>query len=191
MDGDGTVIWRDAHLVEAGIQQARTLGQFWIDSVRDDKIPIPATLYTSPLARCLETSKLVFSGLMKENGRPYRPIVKELLRERLTDHTCDERSSRTWIASNYPDYIIEPGFTEKDLLWRADRWETDEEHVARKQRVLDDIFATDSNPFISFTVHSYAIAAILALVGAKPFRIREGSTIPLFVKAERAAGPTA
>lgn len=148
-------------------------------------VPLPGTVYTSPLARCLETTRLVFSDAFKQKGIPLTPIVKELLRERLTDHTCDRRSSRAWIAEHYPNYVIEPGFTEKDELWRSDRWETDAEHTARKQRVLEDIFSTDDQAFLALTVHSYALSAIFEAVGAPMFRVREGTTIAMLVKAEK------
>lgn len=168
-------------------------------------MPIPGTLYTSPLARCLETTRLVFADLLPSSlpssssfhaGRggahtSFRPIIKEALRERMTDHTCDRRASRTWIAANYPDYAIEDSFVEQDVLWRAERWELNEEHEARKHKVLEDIFATDDNQIVSLTVHSYAISAIFEAVGAPHFRVSEGSTVPLMVKATKAAGPFA
>ena len=187
LEGDGTVTWSDAKLVPEGIQQATDLSAIWAETVNKAKLPLPGTLYTSPLARCLETTRLVFSDLVQSQDRPFRPVVKELLRERMTDHTCDRRSSRTWIAEHYPDYVIEPGFAETDVLWRADRWEPGEEHDARKQQVLEDIFASDEGPILSLTVHSYAVSSILHVVGAPNFRVREGSTVPLLVKAVKIA----
>jgi hypothetical protein len=115
----------------------------------------------------------------------FRPIVKESLRELITDHTCDRRSTRSWIEENYPDYLIEPNFSEKDGHWTGGHWETRDEHTARKQAVLEDIFSTDENAFIGLTVHSYAISAILRAVGLPEFRVREGSSIALLVKGER------
>ncbi|GAB1199508.1 hypothetical protein APSETT444_008858 [Aspergillus pseudonomiae] len=185
LDGDGTVSWIDAKLTEAGIQQAEALSQFWTDAVTTEKVPLPESLYTSPLARCLETTRLVFSQPMEQSGEPFQPVVKELLRERLTDHTCDKRSTRTWIEGHYPSYLIESGFSEEDLLWSPDRWESVEEHVARKQKVLEELFAQDSSSFISLTVHSYAISAILRACGYEEFRVREGSTIALLVRGDR------
>jgi len=180
------VIWADSELHPTGIQQVTELGEIWSQAVAEGMMPLPGTVYTSPLRRCLKTTRLVLSGAFQQTGTPLEPRVKELLRERLTDHTCDRRSTRTWIAENYPDYDIEPSLTEKDELWRGDRWETDEEHVARKQQVLEDIFSTDKNAFLSLTIHSYALAAILAVVGAPAFRVREGTTVALLVKAEAA-----
>ncbi|KAE8377037.1 histidine phosphatase superfamily [Aspergillus bertholletiae] len=185
LDGDGTVFWVDAKLTEVGIQQAEALGQFWIDAVTIDKVPLPESLYTSPLARCLETTRLVFSKLMGQFREKFQPLVKELLRERLTDHTCDKRSTRTWIEGHYPCYLIEPGFSEDDRLWKPDGWESAEEHVARNQKVLEEIFDHDFGTFISLSVHSYAISAILRACGCEEFRVCEGSTIALLVRGER------
>lgn len=184
LDGDGKLTWADSHLNEEGIEQARTLSRAWLDAVNNDGVPAPETIYTSPLARCLETTRLVFENLMRERGQTFRPVVKESLRERLTDHTCDRRSSRTWITEHYPDYIIDPDFTEEDELWRADRRETHEEHQARKQQLLEDIFGSDENTFIALTTHSYAISAILGVLEMRQFRVREGSSFAVLVKAE-------
>ncbi|GKT44430.1 putative phosphoglycerate mutase [Colletotrichum spaethianum] len=167
LDGDGVVTWLDAALVDTGIHQAKDLSAFWADSTTTEKVPFPESFYTSPLRRCLETSKLVFGGLIEEKGQEFRPLIKEGLRERMTDHTCDKRSPKRWIESAYPKYIIEPGFSEEDQLWKADRFETTEEHIARKQQVLDEIFSTDANQFLSLTIHSYAISAILRVGGRR------------------------
>ncbi|KAI8158650.1 hypothetical protein K4K49_004766 [Colletotrichum sp. SAR 10_70] len=190
LDGDGVVTWLDAELVDTGITQARDLGAFWKAAKAAEGVPFPESFYTSPLRRCLETSKLVFGDLVEGRGQEFRPVIKEGLRERMTDHTCDKRSSRTWIEGAYPKYIIEPGFTEEDQLWKADQFETTESHVARKQQVLDEIFSTDSSQFVSLTVHSYAIAAILRVGGQEEFRVREGSSIAVLVRGERVATST-
>ncbi|TIC97294.1 putative phosphoglycerate mutase [Colletotrichum higginsianum] len=185
LDGDGVVTWLDAELVDTGIRQAKDLSAFWADATTTQKVPFPESFYTSPLRRCLETSRLVFGGLVEERGQEFRPLVKEGLRERMTDHTCDKRSPKEWIESAYPRYFIEPGFTEEDQLWKADRFETTEEHLARKRQVLNEIFSTDASQFVSLTVHSYAIAAILGVGGQEEFRVREGSTIALLVRGDR------
>jgi len=148
-------------------------------------VPLPGTIYTSPLARCLETTRLIFAKVFEQQKQQFRPIIKESLRELLTDHTCDRRSTRSWIEEHYPDYVIEPGFSEEDKLWTGGRWETFEEHTARKQQVLEEIFSTDENTFVALTVHSYAMSAILRAVGWSEFRVQEGSSVALFVRAEK------
>jgi len=190
-EGNGTVTWVDAHLTDEGIKQTTHLGELWTEWTRDSGVPLPDTVYTSPLARCLETTKLVYSNVVTQHGGTgtFQPIVKESLRERLTDHTCDKRSSKTWIEEHYPDYVLEPGFVEEDVLWKADAFETDEAHTARKQRLLEDIWINDREArFISLTTHSYAISAILEVVGAPHFRVGEGEVVALLVKGEKVAG---
>ncbi|CAM1509590.1 Fc.00g033290.m01.CDS01 [Cosmosporella sp. VM-42] len=157
----------------------------WVEWANTIGVPLPDTLYTRPLARYLETTTLVNSQVMTEQGSSLRFWVKELLMERLTDHTCEKGSTRSWISENYPQYTFEPGLEDKDILWRADQQGMNEEHVARKQRLLEDIFENDDSLFIPLTTHSYAISAILEAVGAPHFRVSEGAIIPVFVKAEK------
>ncbi|KAK1763394.1 hypothetical protein QBC33DRAFT_598619 [Phialemonium atrogriseum] len=163
LEGDGEVTWVDARLTKDGISLAQNVGNLW-------------------------TTKLVYSPVMTEHERSLQPLVKELLRERLTGHTCDKRSTRLWIAENYPGYVIGEDFEEADPLWMADQFETNDEHVARKQRLLEGIFVNDDSPIVSLTTHSYAISAILEAVEAPHFRVSEGAIVPLFVKATKVEG---
>ncbi|PWY70320.1 phosphoglycerate mutase family protein [Aspergillus sclerotioniger CBS 115572] len=186
LDGDGTTYWVDAQLTDTGIQQARELGKFWTTVALEQKIPLPETIYTSPLQRCLHTTKIMFSTALKDSGRRIAPMVKEGLRERLTGHTCDKRSTLTQINQLYPRYLVEDGFPEEDRLWSPFTFETTEQHVARKQQVLEDIFSRDPNEVIALTIHAYAIGAIVrACGGEEGFIVREGSTIALLVRGER------
>ncbi|OTB18143.1 hypothetical protein K445DRAFT_73316 [Daldinia sp. EC12] len=190
-DGDDKVIWADAQLVDEGIAEAQALSKLWLDEAQKDALPLPGTIYTSPLARCLDTTKLIYTPVLTMHGRRLEPIVKENLRERITDHTCDRRSSRSWIKQNYPDYIIEEGFSELDTSWKANTSESLEQHINRTQILLDDIFAHDTSPIISLTTHSYTITALLAVLGYPKFMVNEGTIVALFVKAEKAAGTSA
>ncbi|KAI1391601.1 phosphoglycerate mutase-like protein [Hypoxylon trugodes] len=184
-DGDGKVIWADAQLVDKGIRQAQDLAKLWIDEAQKDALPLPGTVYTSPLARCLETTRLAYTPVMARHGRRLQAVIKENLRERITDHTCDRRSTRSWIERNYPDYTIEEGFSEEDKSWDVTKSESLEQHVVRIQRLFDEIFSNDASPIISLTTHSYALTAILALVGYPKFLVNEGTIVPLFIKAEK------
>lgn len=185
MNGDDKTTWFDAELTETGVEQGRWLSDFWSSAVSSEGLPLPQTLYTSPLHRCLQTTKLVFSSVTEERGERFRPIIKEKLRERMTLHTCDYRRPRSWIQQSYPEYVIEEGLSEEDHFGKDGHEETDEEHVARKQTVLEDIFSSDEHEFISLTVHSYAIRAIQGACKAKTFRTREGTSIAMLVKGER------
>ncbi|KAH8674229.1 putative phosphoglycerate mutase [Xylariales sp. PMI_506] len=186
-DGTGEpegVTWVDAPLVEEGELQAKRLAKLWDPETESAGIPFPGSIYSSPLHRCLETTKLVYGAHLTQHNRP-RPIVKELLRERLTNHTCDRRHPRSWIQERYPDYVIEEGFEEQDILWNKDLFETSEQHAARARRLLEDIFANDDSTFISLSLHSYAVSAVLTAVQSPKFRIGEGVIVPLFIKATR------
>lgn len=149
-------------------------------------MPLPERHYTSPLARCLETTRLGFSGLEPGSAdRPFRPVViKELLRERLGRHTCDRRSTRSWIQSHYPEFEIEAGFAENDELWDPDRRETPGEHVVRIKKLLDDVFSTDDAELISFTAHSGTIRALYTAIGHREVWVGPGAMVPVLVKAE-------
>ncbi|OTB01733.1 hypothetical protein M426DRAFT_14190 [Hypoxylon sp. CI-4A] len=190
-DGDEEVTWADAHLVEKGIAQAQSLAHLWLAGAQHgNALPLPGTVYTSPLARCLETTKLMFAPVsmkQQQQARPLRPIVKENLRERVTTHTCDRRSAKSWIRAAYPEYVIEDGFSESDESWNPDDAETLDEHVERMHSLLEDIFASDDEDVVSLTTHSYTMTAILAVIGYPKFLVTEGTIVPFFVRAERVA----
>ncbi|KAH8680941.1 histidine phosphatase superfamily [Xylariales sp. PMI_506] len=199
LEGDSERTWVDARLVEDGIAQAEGLARFWSDAAQGNGMPIPQSLYTSPLARCLETTRLVYRPMMAAAGgrQPLlRPVIKESLRERVTTHTCDKRSSRSWIESNYPEYHIgekstsEGEFAEDDVFWSPGDPETEPEHTARMQALLEDIFTNDKAHFISFTTHSYTISSILQAIGGPQLRVAECAMIPLFIKAEAQEPPS-
>ena len=78
LDGDGTVVWADAHLTDVGIEQAKTVNRFWSLEISTQKIAMPETYYTSPLHRCLATAKYTFADLRARPDRPSRPVVKEV-----------------------------------------------------------------------------------------------------------------
>lgn len=91
--------------------------------------------------------------------------------------------------SNYPKYyIVEPGFSEEDVLWVPDLRESNSALTARLGELLDDVFTHDNSTLISMTSHSGTIAAILRVVGHRPFSLRTGAVIPVLVKVERVSG---
>ncbi|KAF4958329.1 hypothetical protein FGADI_2495 [Fusarium gaditjirri] len=185
LPGDANRTWLDAELVEKGIEQAKDLGKMYAEGIRHADFPVPNTIYTSPLARGLKTTSLIFRNIFTEQGTEFRPIVKEYLRERLTNHTCDKRRTRQWIQASYPDYELESGFAEEDVLWHADRSESNQEHVTRTQEILEDIWRHDSGSCVALTTHSFTISTILEVIGALGFRMGEGAMVALLVKGEK------
>ena len=111
-------------------------------------------------------------------------MIKELLREVNGVHTCDRRSTKSYIHSEFPLYTFEPGFAENDELWSPDIRESDPALDARLKTLLDDIFTHDDSTYISFSSHSGAISALLRDLGHRPFRLSTGGVIPVLVKAE-------
>lgn len=78
LDGNGSVVWADAHLTETGIRQAWKLNRYWAAQIEDQKIPAPYSYYTSPLARCLETAMGTFAGQMLPPNHMFVPTIKEV-----------------------------------------------------------------------------------------------------------------
>ena len=175
--GDGNITWADAELTANGEQQARSIAQ--VRSYLGGGT-ITAIL-SSPLRRCLRTTQL---ALPPEAGNP-RPTIKEMLRERLGVHTCDQRSTRSWIAEHYSLFDIEPGFAEEDVLWSPGRRETIEEHTARSTELLDDIFDGEYGDYIVLAAHSGAIMSLFAATGWKKIPVAAGAVYPLLVCGEK------
>ncbi|EWC44864.1 hypothetical protein DRE_00923 [Drechslerella stenobrocha 248] len=179
---NGTAIWEDASLTPYGRSQAMRAHDFWRHQIKEQKIKPPDTYYTSPLARCLETANITYSGLPLHSRHPFKPTVKEWLREQITIHTCDRRSSRSWITANYPDYAVEPSLSEEDGQWNGIKAETSSAQSYRMKLVLSDIFENDRSTIISITAHSGAARSMLGVLGHIPFSLVTGSIIPTLIK---------
>ncbi|KAF7886071.1 hypothetical protein EAF00_010174 [Botryotinia globosa] len=188
MDGNATVTWADAHLDPKGITQAQKAANYWLSRIQLQNIPPPQSYYTSPLYRCLQTSNITFSTLPLPKSRPFKPLVKELLREGISGHTCDRRSNRTFIHESFPSYKIEKGFPENDPFWKALEGEVSTDQDIRSKKVLDDIFGSDDHTWLSITSHSGEIASILRVLHHQVFSLVTGSIIPVLVKAETISG---
>ncbi|KAL6715772.1 putative phosphoglycerate mutase pmu1 [Lecanora helva] len=189
-DGNATVTWSDAHLLPLGVTQALAVNSFWRTEIETQKIPTPQSYYTSPLTRCLQTANYTFNGLDLPTRYPFIPEVKELFREGISGHTCDRRGSKTYIHDSFPSYKIEPDFTENDQLWEALHGETTIDQAIRSKTVLDQVFKTDRNTYISITSHSGEIASILSVLGHRTFSLSTGAVIPVLVKAQTIGGST-
>lgn len=187
-NGDSNLTWFDAHLTTAGIKQAQVANGAWEKQI-ERKVPFPQSFYVSPLHRCLATAEITFKGL-NATPVPFRPVVKELLRETIGIHTCDKRSPASNITASYPEYILEKGFANgTDPLWEPDARESNSMRDVRLRDLLYDIFEHDENTVLSLTAHSGAIASILNVVGHQEFALATGAMIPVLVRVEKVAGP--
>jgi broad specificity phosphatase PhoE len=160
-DGNETATWSDALLTPVGEAQAQKANHFWSSLIDTQKIQTPQSYYTSPLLRCMATASITFFGLPLPEDRPFKPLIKELIREAIGAHTCDRRSSKTIIHEHYPDWPFEVGFAEEDPLWDAELRESNEAMSRRLREGLDEIFGSDENTWISISSHSGAIGSIL------------------------------
>ena len=109
------------------------------------------------------------------------------LRETISACTCNWRSSRSTLQSQYPTYQfdVESAFPETDNLWKEHYTETLTSQSIRVKQFLDDIFSTDKNTIISMTSHGGLIAPILEAVGHPnpKFNLTTGQVIPALVRA--------
>ncbi|WPH00967.1 Hypothetical protein R9X50_00380100 [Acrodontium crateriforme] len=186
LDGDGTSFWSDAHLTPIGEGQALEAHAFMEKQLTLAKMPAPCSYVVSPLYRCIQTANLTWTNLELPIDKPFRPVIKELIREVLGEHTCDRRSSKSFIQKSVPTWTIEDGFTENDELWQADHRETDAEHDVRSTSLLNDVFSNEnSGAFMSFTAHSGTIASLLRVIGHQKFKLQTGGLLPVLVKATR------
>ncbi|PYH87609.1 phosphoglycerate mutase family protein [Aspergillus ellipticus CBS 707.79] len=179
--------FHDAHLTSLGKSQARTAHAAWRAQL-PHHIPTPESFYVSPLNRCLETASLTFEGLGVEGTQPFRPVIKELLRETIGLHTCDSRSTKTEISAAYPSYIFEPGFVENDERYSATLRESNSARDKRFRDLMQDVFENDPMEVLSLTAHSGAITSLLNVFGHRRFDLETGGVIPVFVRGERVRG---
>lgn len=60
-------------------------------------------------------------------------------------HSCNNRRSRSFIKETYPQFEIEEGFTEEDMVFVNGTTETDEQLKIRVRKALDEIFESDES----------------------------------------------
>ncbi|KAF1914070.1 histidine phosphatase superfamily, partial [Ampelomyces quisqualis] len=188
LDGNGTHAWADAKLTSEGVYQAQRAHNFWTRLIKDEKITTPEKYYTSPLYRCLDTAEITFTNLTLPKSKPFKPIVKEFLREGISAHTCDRRSSRSYIHANFPTFKFEKGFPEDDPYWQVLRAEPRSNQDARSKIVLDEI-VQGGQQVVAISSHSGEISSLLRVLNHRPFSLTTGSSMPVLVKAVTADGP--
>lgn len=164
--------------------QAQIAHDFWASQIAIQKQSLPQSYYSSPHTRCLQTAQITFDGLVS----PLAPIVKEYLREMISQHTCDRRSSKSYIEANFPSFPIEAGFTENDELWTGTAAETDSSQDVRTKILLDSIFSSDDSTILSFTSHSGEVRGLLRGLGHRAFSLSIAAVIPVLVKIETFSG---
>ncbi|KKK22876.1 hypothetical protein AOCH_006527 [Aspergillus ochraceoroseus] len=182
LTGNATTSWADADLTPAGVSQALVAHDFWASQIETQKIHLPDSYFVSPLTRTLRTANLTFAGLpfKQEHAAKFVPVVKELIREEISLHTCDHRRSKSYIQALFPEWEIEQGFTEDDELWNGVTGETDEAQDLRSRTALDSFF------FLAPKEESKKEDKEKKKHQAPPAcMFRTGAVIPVLVKAEK------
>ncbi|TDL19205.1 phosphoglycerate mutase-like protein [Rickenella mellea] len=180
LDTDGELVWGpDPDLTPAGEDQARAAHDIWEEELAYN-IQIPQKFYSSPLTRAIRTCQLSFDGLV--NDPHCRPEILENCREEYGVHTCDRRRTLTYLRETFPHFTIERGFTEDDELWKPDKREKRDHLATRARMVLDRIFNSDSEYFVSISAHSGIIRGFIDVTGHVPFDIPVGGVLPMVVR---------
>ncbi|KAJ3278788.1 hypothetical protein HK104_002031 [Borealophlyctis nickersoniae] len=132
----------DAPLTDLGVNQTVAVNNA-IKREAEDGFPLPELLVSSPLSRCLNTTRLIYAGILlppvdpstpttlATTSCPVQPLVVEDFREQYGDHTCDNRRSRHELQKLYPNCNFDLLISDKDTLWVPDVRESDEHLVAR------------------------------------------------------------
>lgn len=168
---------------------AGDLGSKWLRWVKDDKFPLPDAIYTSPLSRCLETTRKVYGPVFEAHAPRFEPEIKEKLREKVNGDACNYRGTKSSILANFPGYKLEPRFAESDpyehqiqMAEKKESTESDAGLEGRMREVLDDVFDDDETRVVSLTTHSFSIGALTKAFG-KARILDEGGIAAFLVKA--------
>ncbi|PBK69371.1 phosphoglycerate mutase-like protein [Armillaria solidipes] len=181
LDGDGELTWGpDPLLTPLGESQANDARSRWETELHHG-IPLPEKAFSSPLQRAMRTYLLTFDGIAVAS----KPMVLENCREEYGIHTCDKRHPLSWIQLNYPQLLVEDGFSEQDVLWKPDVRETKAEVKTRAKQVLDRIFTLNSSAYISITAHGGIINGLLACIGRDTYSLPTGGVLPVVIKGVR------
>ncbi|EIN12161.1 phosphoglycerate mutase [Punctularia strigosozonata HHB-11173 SS5] len=178
LNGDGEITWGpDPELTPLGESQARAAHDLWQTEVTAG-MPLPDSLYCSPLTRALRTNQITFDGVVDRSER--RTTVVEYCREENGEHTCDRRRTRSYIRATFPSFEIEDGMTEEDELWDPVVRETKAQVDARARAVIGRVFGKDgAETYVSITAHGGWINAFLRVVGHAPVRLPTGGACML------------
>lgn len=193
-DGDVT-FGPDPMLTELGIAQAKENNEVWRKEIELHGGSVPSKFYVSPLQRSCWTLKYTWDGLKPASTRP---LIMESIRETIGKNLCDKRSSKSVIQQRFPDYDIEPGFSEDDQLFTSER-ETSEDLCIRVNRFCQGLFEKDwdasknavakqraiDGSIINTTTHAGTIRSFIVVFGHRRFTISTGGMVPIVVKATR------
>lgn len=164
----------DPGLTGKGLQDAGRSGKILSDLAQFEGAPLPVTVYTSPLRRCIQTAMYALAKL-----RPPGPVtlhIKEGLREWKGydhNHTSDRRNTTPAILALVSQLNADLGIAVYPVLdWaldqpdEADMRETYVDVDRRVRGVLDDIFADPtSGQSVLVVLHNRSNKSFLRVLG--------------------------
>ena len=172
----------DANLTQHGREQAKLARTTWTQEF-DNGLDYPHARYTSSLSRAIETAELVLGSQTTVEDF----YVFEDLREVYGVHTCDRRSTRSYLSRRFHNIKFESGFSEEDRLWRKQEREPRSHTQQRALRALGSIFSRECNGadkhgrVLSITSHSGLLMILLEAIGHKVDSIPLAGVVPLVV----------
>ncbi|KAJ7312643.1 phosphoglycerate mutase [Mycena albidolilacea] len=169
---------RDPGLTDEGKAHPTMTRDAWTAEIQAG-LPIPESLYCSPLRRALETHEIIFGSLVPPDQRT---TLIDHCRRLCGGHTCDLRRSRTEILSAFPLSAMGADFTEDEELWQRDGIETSEDVSEQARIVLDRIFR-DPATYISVTAHGRIIAGFMRCLGVPSGVLPAGGIYSVLIKA--------
>lgn len=180
--GDEDMEWYDAILTPNGEQQIEQLSKFWSSQIHEHSAPTPQSYYVSPMRRTLQTFNSTWNTILPAG---MSPMVKEFARETYGIGTESKRHSKQYIAKYWPNVRFETGFTEHDERWTSESHESKQHRKYRARVLLNDIFVTDKNDFISITAHQGIIKSILKVIHHRKWNLKTGEVLPVIIKASK------
>ncbi|KAI5961493.1 PMU3 [Candida theae] len=197
LNGDDEYTWGpDAELTQESIDLAKRNSKLVAQELENNQhrnklLITPQKMYVSPLSRSIDTLYYTWDPIV--NLQQLHPYVQENWRETTGVHTCDKRSTRSIIAKKYEKlgFVIEPGFTENDELYKDDYRESFDEQASRMNVALQQLFSENHGngvDIVGITSHSGSIKTQLLVLSHRPFAVQTGGMIPVFVKAVRKKG---
>lgn len=192
----------DPGLTVKGIQDAQRSGKILSDLAQFEGAPLPVTVYTSPLRRCIQTAMYALARLRPPG--PIRLHIKDGLREWKGyehNHTSDRRNTTPAILALVAQLGAELGLVVYPKLdWtldqpdEADMRETYVDVDRRVRSVLSDIFSDPtSGRCVLLVLHNRSNKSLLRVLGHSQPQVHgldlENCAVLSYLISRRLLGP--
>lgn len=170
----------DAPLTVLGVTQSKAAAVVLEEQLSTGGLQLERVI-VSPLDRTLETYAHAFANLPQ-----LRVTAMEITRETLGVCPCDQRKSMRDKVAKYPQVDFSGVKDEDDMLWKADRRESDAEIEVRALRFLNEIYWDHPESRVAVVSHSGFTRACFRALGHHHYRPQNAEFIPLLLTSEPA-----